>query len=431
VSTIKATKPSFPTTLILPFATAVYALTSKSCDYFLGLTQRSGWECELAKIAPFIKTARNPEFIDLRRSGKADHENNDGVEELAHRKNRVNKTPMGRGLTSSTLSRLSDADPHVTLTKGMDEIFFNLFGSHNLDDYECISPTTPGTSSLAARNAYWGIDNWRVQISPKNLLELVTSLDAIPIDLFSDLADAYSKTDAARLAWAFSRTEEAAKQTKLHRGIAFANLPNFNKCLRNFCLTIDGVFNFSSTFRSSLLGAIKRTVEVAGRYIQAPNTPITTDLLWYCADHFQTTIHQLYASIVGGVSTDNLGIVNMIKRIPAINQESQFMLGIRTIQLRHSSTQTFPLPPDNACTPSDPNLRGKKKKKTETPTTLAAPTPPPSPSLKSKICCFFNSTDGCKKTAKDCSRMHRDAKDAADEKELDSFFKRNTYLTKK
>ena len=65
ISTIKALSPSIPTTLNLPSSTQAYALTSESCNYFVGLTQRSGWKCDLSKVAPLERTARRRDPIDL------------------------------------------------------------------------------------------------------------------------------------------------------------------------------------------------------------------------------------------------------------------------------------------------------------------------------------------------------------------------------
>ena len=120
----------------------------------------------------------------------------------------------------------------------------------------------------------------------------------------------------------------------------------------------------------------------------------------------------------------------MIKRITTTNQDSHFMQSIRGIQLRHTSVQTSSSPATYASVPPDPNAKGKKKIKSIL-TSPATSTPPLASPLKSKICCFFNCTDGCKKSESDCSRMHRDPKDANDEKELDSFFKKFTKFTKK
>ena len=192
--------------------------------------------------------------------------------------------------------------------------------------------------------------------------------------------------------------------------------------MRNFAATLDALLLLFDSIRDAIRAAISRTMEVADQCQVGQSDPTTPLIYHFLAHNFQRAIARAYGLVRGGKATAPSDVVAAIKKFPDTGVFSSFIAELHSIRSTHA-LPTYMLdmatPQVGAAPAADPNAGGKTKKQT-----------PPKVDAR-RMCCFWNTAEGCKKTDGECSGLHRRPESDKERGELEKFFKRYRKLNPK
>jgi hypothetical protein len=160
-------------------------------------------------------------------------------------------------------------------------------------------------------------------------------------------------------------------------------------------------------------------------------------MYFYIANRCQYAVAHTFRRVLIGAITGRGDLVNQLKQpFPNLSPSSQFAADIMLIRGAGGTPECLPPAPGrkkNSTTGASSPSLSTGATPAPSPARPSAPAPAPSPKSPAqptsspkagkRLCTWFNTREGCLKTASECRGDHRDASTAAEKKMMKQFLK--------
>ncbi len=336
------------------------------------------------------------------------------------------RTPRGNDLPAPSAGVFSN-DPAWFLDTGVIQIYrylhFHLPYMHLRDGYDCYS------------HAAWHVTAWRVQLQPYHLSMLIRDVMRVDIRLFADLRSVMSSAAADTLVDQQFEGIDKLLDLPVNYDIIGGDFNRFKACLMNFGYTITVVFHLAPDVAQALLKLISAAIDHAASYQFGPTDAHCPTMYFYIANRCQYAIAHIFRRVLIGAITGRGDLVNQLKQpFPNLSPSSQFAADIMLIRGAGGTPECLPPTPGKkknlatgvpGHTPSPATASAPSPARPPAPTSAPSPKPSaqptPSPKAGKRLCTWYNTREGCLKTASECRGDHRDASTAAEKKMMRQF----------
>jgi hypothetical protein len=340
------------------------------------------------------------------------------------------RTPRGNDLPAASAGVFSN-DPARFLDTGVIQIYrylhFHLPYMHLRDGYDCYS------------HAAWNVTAWRVQLQPFHLSMLIRDVMRVDIRLFADLRSVMSSAAADTLVDQQFEGIDKLLDLPVNYDIIGGDFNRFKSCLMNFGYTVTVVFHLAPDVARALLQLIGAAVDHAASYQFGPTDAHSPTMYFYIANRCQYAIAHTFRRVLIGAITGRGDLVNQLKQpFPNLSPSSQFAADIMLIRGAGGTPECLPPTPGKkkaigvgAPSPHPTTGGAAAPSPARPPAPAPAPAPSPKPSAQpasspkagKRLCTWYNTREGCLKTASECRGDHRDASTAAEKKMMKQFLK--------
>jgi hypothetical protein len=281
-------------------------------------------------------------MVDLAESDSGDDRYNkksrgsDGaiVEALTNASERTKFTPRSHGGVSKSAMEILSKDPKGASSAGILITYHKLTASASPGAHTAIEELYEETDL-----EFWGLDSFRTQIQPIELIELTKTWGAVDVNKFASVDDKFgsdmAETEAARF---FSVKMVYDNTLQADVTIIGNNVEALRRCMLGFSMALDSVYRFKESARVAIKAIVERYIKfVRNRHYYGPNSSTSGKMFQVIAKHFQQEINKIYMKVYGGAITTETAMVNAFNLIPELHQDSKLAIEFLAMRVQHNT----------------------------------------------------------------------------------------------
>jgi hypothetical protein len=264
--------------------------------------------------------------------------------------------------------------------------------------------------------SFWELPSYRAQLQPIQLIELGKSWNAVNINIFASADDKFGATHAENEARKFFHTKMEIEPSLLpDLNIIGNSIVNLSNCLRMFGMTLDVLYELTTTVRDAIKGVIQRYIAFIRPHHPGPQSAISGKMFQIIAQDFQTELNKAYLQVYGGAIDSEAQFVTALSTIPDTSSNTKLAVDILRMQVAHQEPAM-----------NTPRLDRTPKKAKQV--AIVTPGPAATPTIATTspttwLCGYHLSDKKCLKP--NCGRPHRSPVTDAEKAIVKKFFDSN------